>query len=162
MKVLMINGSPRVSGNTALALKEMETIFRENGVEFVTTVDCAAADLVLTLAYRLPPEYNVQKFTKKDILQTTDVVNNALSRRAVCILDFGGYFNYVRNEFVPGDDQLVIDLENMVWDKKNNRKYDDTVPNDCADAFRYALNTYYNNPFNLWETPSMSEFYKGD
>lgn len=136
--------------------------FRENGVEFVTTVDCAAADLVLTLAYRLPPEYNVQKFTKKDILQTTDVVNNALSRRAVCILDFGGYFNYVRNEFVSGDDQLVIDLENMVWDKKNNRKYDDTVPNDCADAFRYALNTYYNNPFNLWETPSMSEFYKGD
>lgn len=136
--------------------------FRENGVEFVTTVDCAAADLVLTLAYRLPPEYNVQKFTKKDILQTTDVVNNALSRRAVCILDFGGYFNYVRNEFVAGDDQLVIDLENMVWDKKNNRKYDDTVPNDCADAFRYALNTYYNNPFNLWETPSMSEFYKGD
>lgn len=136
--------------------------FRENGVEFVTTVDCAAADLVLTLAYRLPPEYNVQKFTKKDILQTTDVVNNALSRRAVCILDFGGYFNYVRNEFVPGDDQLVIDLENMVWDKKNNRKYDDAVPNDCADAFRYALNTYYNNPFNLWETPSMSEFYKGD
>ena len=29
MKVLMINGSPHVSGNTALALKEMETIFRE-------------------------------------------------------------------------------------------------------------------------------------
>ena len=36
MKVLMINGSPRVSGNTALALKEMETIFRENGVEVET------------------------------------------------------------------------------------------------------------------------------
>ena len=29
MKVLMINGSPRASGNTALALKEMETVFRE-------------------------------------------------------------------------------------------------------------------------------------
>ena len=36
MKVLMINGSPRVSGNTALALKEMETIFRENDVEVET------------------------------------------------------------------------------------------------------------------------------
>ena len=36
MKVLMINGSPHVSGNTALALKEMETIFRENGVEVET------------------------------------------------------------------------------------------------------------------------------
>lgn len=36
MKVLMINGSPHVSGNTALALKEMETIFRENGIEVET------------------------------------------------------------------------------------------------------------------------------
>ena len=36
-KVLMINGSPRTNGNTALALKEMEIIFNENGVD-VTTV----------------------------------------------------------------------------------------------------------------------------
>ena len=36
MKVLMINGSPHVSGNTAVALKEMEAIFRENGVEAET------------------------------------------------------------------------------------------------------------------------------
>lgn len=135
--------------------------FRENGVEFVMPIDCAAADLVLTLAYRLPPEYNVQKFTKKDILQTTDVVNNALGRKAVCLLDFGGYFNYIKNEFVPGDDQLVIDLESMIWDE-DNKKYDDSVPNDCADAFRYALNTYYNNPFNLWETPTMSAYYQGE
>ena len=28
MKVLMINGSPRVNGNTSIALKEMEQIFR--------------------------------------------------------------------------------------------------------------------------------------
>lgn len=33
MKVLMINGSPHPNGNTGLALKEMETIFRENGIE---------------------------------------------------------------------------------------------------------------------------------
>lgn len=135
--------------------------FRENGVEFVMPIDCAAADLVLTLAYRLPPEYNVQNFTKKDILPTTDVVNNALGRKAVCLLDFGGYFNYIKNEFVPGDDQLVIDLESMIWDE-DNKKYDDSVPNDCADAFRYALNTYYNNPFNLWETPTMSAYYQGE
>lgn len=36
MKVLMINGSPRVNGNTAIALKEMEKVFEENGVEVVT------------------------------------------------------------------------------------------------------------------------------
>ena len=33
MKVLMLNGSPHVRGNTALALAEMEKIFAENGVE---------------------------------------------------------------------------------------------------------------------------------
>ena len=32
----MINGSPRVNGNTSIALKEMEKVFEENGVEVVT------------------------------------------------------------------------------------------------------------------------------
>ena len=33
MKVSMLNGSPHVRGNTALALNEMEMIFAENGIE---------------------------------------------------------------------------------------------------------------------------------
>ena len=33
MKVLMINGSPRTGGNTSIALKEMEQIFVQNGIE---------------------------------------------------------------------------------------------------------------------------------
>lgn len=33
MKVLMLNGSPKANGNTAVALKEMEKVFREEGVE---------------------------------------------------------------------------------------------------------------------------------
>ena len=33
MKVLMLNGSPRANGNTALALEEMAKTFREEGVE---------------------------------------------------------------------------------------------------------------------------------
>ena len=32
----MINGSPRAEGNTALALREMEAIFREAGVDVIT------------------------------------------------------------------------------------------------------------------------------
>lgn len=36
MKVLMINGSPRLGGNTSIALREMETIFRDAGVEVVS------------------------------------------------------------------------------------------------------------------------------
>lgn len=36
MKVLMVNGSPRVNGNTAIALQEMEKIFAAEGVEAET------------------------------------------------------------------------------------------------------------------------------
>lgn len=33
MKVLIINGSPRVNGNTSVAVREMEKVFAEGGVE---------------------------------------------------------------------------------------------------------------------------------
>lgn len=36
MKVLLINGSPRTNGNTARALKEMEKIFVDNGIDVAT------------------------------------------------------------------------------------------------------------------------------
>ena len=38
LSVLILNGSPRPGGNTALALREMEMIFRENGVETETVI----------------------------------------------------------------------------------------------------------------------------
>jgi multimeric flavodoxin WrbA len=41
MKVLILNGSPRAGGNTALALKEMEKIFTAEGIE-VETVQVGA------------------------------------------------------------------------------------------------------------------------
>ena len=36
MKVLIINGSPRVNGNTSVALAEMEKVFAKNGIETET------------------------------------------------------------------------------------------------------------------------------
>lgn len=38
MKVLMINGSPHREGNTAIALKEMEQIFEQEGIEVETVL----------------------------------------------------------------------------------------------------------------------------
>ena len=43
-KVLIINGSPRLNGNTAIAVREMEKVFHENGVE-VTTVQIGNKDI---------------------------------------------------------------------------------------------------------------------
>ncbi len=36
MKVLIVNGSPRKNGNTSIAVREMEKVFAENGVEVET------------------------------------------------------------------------------------------------------------------------------
>lgn len=44
MKVLMINGSPRQNGNTAIALAEMEKIFTANGIE-VETIQVGNKDI---------------------------------------------------------------------------------------------------------------------
>ena len=44
MKVLMLNGSPRVGGNTSIALREMEEVFRQEGIE-VETVQVGQKDV---------------------------------------------------------------------------------------------------------------------
>ena len=54
---------------------------------------------------------------------------------------------------------LVIDLENMTWDK-DNKTYDPSIPNDSADAFRYAVCSYFINPDNLWSTPEANTYFK--
>ncbi len=44
MKVLILNGSPRVNGNTSIGIREMESIFKANGVE-VETVQIGNKDI---------------------------------------------------------------------------------------------------------------------
>lgn len=44
MKVLIINGSPRTNGNTSVAIREMEKVFREEGVE-TETLQIGAEDI---------------------------------------------------------------------------------------------------------------------
>ena len=44
MKVLIINGSPRVSGNTTIAIREMENVFKADGID-VETVQVGNKDI---------------------------------------------------------------------------------------------------------------------
>ena len=43
-KVLIINGSPRLNGNTAIAVREMEKVFHENAVPVLAGCDRHIAD----------------------------------------------------------------------------------------------------------------------
>ena len=44
MKVLILNGSPRIGGNTSIAVEEMEKIFLAEGIE-VETVQVGTKDI---------------------------------------------------------------------------------------------------------------------
>ena len=44
MKVLILNGSPRKDGNTTIAVREMEQVFAENGIE-VETIQVGMLDI---------------------------------------------------------------------------------------------------------------------
>lgn len=44
MRVLMINGSPKMNGNTSIALAEMEKVFEKNGIE-TTTIQVGNKDI---------------------------------------------------------------------------------------------------------------------
>lgn len=171
VRLEMFYHNPKINGQLSNAqlmpyikeyINELVRKYRlyENNVQMIMPIDCASADLIITLSYNLTQDFNVYKYTNKDIMRTTDVVNNALGRNSIIILDFGGYYNYIKRRFEYGEDQLVTDLESMVWDKKGTG-YDGTIPNDCADAFRYAVCTYYLNPYNLWSTPDTSNLYIG-
>lgn len=127
---------------------------RRYPVQLYTAIDCSAADLVVTMRKNLPANYTITSMTKKSIQQTTDIVNNAFGLNAVSIFDLGGIYNYVRGRWETRLNPLVEQLETMIWDE-DNEHFDDSVPNDVADAFRYAVATYYNNPENLWDTPRL-------
>lgn len=38
MNVLILNGSPRINGNTSIAIREMEKVFKESDVEVETVL----------------------------------------------------------------------------------------------------------------------------
>ena len=56
MKVLMIHGSPRAEGNTALALKEMEGVFASEGIA-VETVSIGTKAILCRCVFRLSFSY---------------------------------------------------------------------------------------------------------
>lgn len=120
-------------------------------IPIMFNIDCAATDLINEVAYEFGNEAIVRSCYKQTIPQMVSVVQSALSRNAIYILDIPTK-NYYKNTYVAGN-PLVTQLESLVW-KKNpngltNLTYDPIIPNDTSDAFTYAILGYYRNPDNL-------------
>ena len=113
-------------------------------------IDCAAADLVTQLRYNINGYHIVKGFTGKNIIQNNAVVNNCFAKNMIKIVDFGGYYDFYANRWVPttaDTEPLVYQLESVTW---KNYKLDPEIPNDYTDALTYGANVYFNNPDNLY------------
>lgn len=138
--------------------------FRDNGVSCWFVIDCAAADLVMQLAYTLNSYFDVKAFTNKSIINNTAVVNSVFARNMCYVIDYGGYYDWENwnaadkaPPLIPTDtDVLCAQLESVVW--KNN-KLDPAVPNDCSDSLVYGLQWYMNPENYEIELPEKEKKY---
>jgi PBSX family phage terminase large subunit len=138
-------------------LKELETNYAISfNVPVIFSVDSASTELIRMLRYHLPERYDVYSYGKQTILDMTGVVQSALARNVIYIMDYKGYQNYLVDQFIYGDHPLVVALENLIWNDSQTH-YDPSVPNDASDALTYGLNQIFRNVNNLYPLSVYNE-----
>jgi len=133
-------------------------IRRNHRVDFIFDTGAHSRDLMDTLNYRLPTNFSFQTYNYKKIVEMADVVKSTFSRNVLFISDSGGYYNYVTQRFVRGDNPLVQQLEQVVWNERGDG-FDNNVPNDMTDALTYGTVAYFKNKDNMYY-PEPKQFYK--
>jgi len=118
-------------------------------VHMVFDSNAVSQDLMRTLDYVLPPNFSVQVYSQKRVVEMADVVRNGFSRNMILISDSGGYHNYITDIFMHGENPLVRQLEQVVWNEKGDG-FDRNVPNDVTDALTYGVNHYLKSKDNMY------------
>ena len=121
-----------------------------DGIGSAFYIDGAAADLITQLRYTINDYHIVRGFTRKNIINNNSVVNNCFAKNMLKIVDFGGYYDYYAKRWVDTSadtEPLIYQLESVTW---KNYKLGPEIPNDYTDALTYGVNTYFENPDNLY------------
>jgi len=126
--------------------KRYQLISQQKPIIF--SIDSASTELIRVLRYSLDPSIEIYEYGKQTILDMVGVVQDALARNMIYIMDFNGYKNWTTNDFVSETHPLVVAIENLIWNEKQTG-YDASVPNDASDAFTYAVNQVFRNPHAL-------------
>lgn len=117
----------------------------------IFVIDGHNTDLADQLQYNFGGYCSVIKFTKKDLVSTSDRVNNALVDKKLLFTEE----NFI--ELISGDEiipyVLFNELETVCWDEKDATKFNDYIPNDRTDSIRYPV-AYHANPYQMQEFPS--------
>lgn len=135
-------------------LQELITKYSLQYTEKVFVVDGANVDLILNLQYQFGGYCRVVKFTKKDLVETSDKVNDAFSNKTLLLTDESWFELLTNMEIIPFT--LYNELETVCWREDDNTKFNPSVPNDKTDAIRYPV-AYHANPYQLDDFSKGSE-----
>lgn len=133
-------------------------INRNRRITMIFDSNAVSQDLMYTLDYRLPRNFEMQVYPGKKVIEMADVMRSAFSRNIIVIADKGYYKNYVTGKKMHGSNPLVEQLEQVIWNE-NGDGFDKHVPNDMTDALTYSTVFYLKNKGNL-HMPSPMRFYQ--
>lgn len=112
-------------------------------------IDSAAPDLIKECQFFLSDRADISAIKKSTIPQMVATVQSALCNDSEIIIDYGGYYDYVKDKFIKRDNNLLAEqLSMLAWDEKQTG-YDPIIPNDVADAFTYKTIFWYQNIENI-------------
>ena len=114
--------------------------------EKIFVLDGHNTDLAEQFEFEFGGYCRIIRFTKKDLIETSDRVNNALVDKKL-------YFTH--EEWVELVSKHTIhpytlynELETVCWREDMPEKFNDSVPNDRTDSIRYPV-AYHANPYQL-------------
>ena len=109
-----------------------------NAVQIFGDSAAITQDLIYEINLRTP--FSACKVEKKDILKDTQRVKSIIGKDDYFYIIDAGYRNPLRpDEQLGQTDMFIVELNNKVWDVKNNKPEDGN--DHCIDAFKYG--SYY-------------------
>jgi hypothetical protein len=112
-------------------------------------IDSAAPDLIQECKFFFGDRVDVKAIKKGSIQEMVGVLQSAISNDNIIVIDYGGYYDYVRNRWIIKDKNILAEqLEALVWNDKQTG-YDPIVPNDVSDALTYGNLFWYGNQENI-------------
>lgn len=115
-------------------------------IEKIFVVDGHNTDLAEQLEYQFGGYCRVVRFTKKDLIETTDRVNNALVNKTL-LFTHEEWKEIVSNNMIHPY-TLYNELETVCWREDNPDTFNDSIPNDKTDSIRYPV-AYHANPYQI-------------
>ena len=128
-------------------LKRKYALQELNPDNIIFVVDGHNIDLIENLRFEFGREAIIYKFTRKDLIETTEKVNNAFTDQVLYIIEESWNFLH-EDEFPTPPSVLYNELQTVCWSEERPDKFNDSIPNDLSDGIRYPV-AYYATPAHL-------------